>query len=233
MKKLATVGSIIATSTLLLTSVPYQEAHAASTVSNVTNQQNQATQKYRPYGGVTPQGMTQAQYNELEKAVPKLSASSNIQDYNMKLFDATQNIADKYNVTITTNLGVFKPHAVRDMNGHALPVTKNGNFYQTNVDANGVNHGGSEMVQNKIGHMNQQTIMNQKQMGQHQMTNQQGHMQQQANMQSSHHQMKHNDKKVLPAAGESVTTSIVSVSVAALLLVSGLFLTFRRRSANK
>ena len=130
--------------------------------------------------------MTQAQYNELEKAVPKLSASSNIQDYNMKLFDATQNIADKYNVTITTNLGVFKPHAVRDMNGHALPVTKNGNFYQTNVDANGVNHGGSEMVQNKTGHMNQQPMMNQKQMGQHQMINQQGHMQQQANMQSSH-----------------------------------------------
>ncbi len=31
----------------------------------------------------------------------------------------------------------------------ALPLTKDGNFYQTNVDANGVNHGGSEMVQIK------------------------------------------------------------------------------------
>lgn len=62
---------------------------------------------------------------------------------------------------ITTNVGVFKPHAVRDMNGHALPLTKDGNFYQTNVDANGINHGGSEMVQNKTGHMSQQGHMNQ------------------------------------------------------------------------
>ena len=47
------------------------------------------------------------------------------------------------------------------MNGHALPVNKRWQFYQTNVDANGVNHGGSEMVQNKTGHMNQNTHMNQ------------------------------------------------------------------------
>ncbi len=30
-----------------------------------------------------------------------------------------------------------------------ITLTKDGNFYQTNVDANGVNHGGSKMVQNK------------------------------------------------------------------------------------
>ncbi|HCW8062981.1 TPA: LPXTG cell wall anchor domain-containing protein, partial [Staphylococcus aureus] len=168
-----------------------------------------------------PQGMTQAQYTELEKALPQLSAGSNMQDYNMKLYDATQNIADKYNVIITTNVGVFKPHAVRDMNGHALPVTKDGNFYQTNVDANGVNHGGSEMVQNKTGHMNQNTHMNQ-----------QPHMQQ-GHMQSSNHQMNQSNKKVLPAAGESMTSSILTASIAALLLVSGLFLAFRQRSTNK
>lgn len=45
--------------------------------------------------------MTQAQYTELEKALSQLSAGSNMQDYNMKLYDATQNIADKYNVIIT------------------------------------------------------------------------------------------------------------------------------------
>ncbi|HCY7709110.1 TPA: LPXTG cell wall anchor domain-containing protein [Staphylococcus aureus] len=203
MKKLATVGSLIVTSTLVFSSMPFQNAHADTTSMNVSNKQSQNVQNHRPYGGVVPQGMTQAQYTELEKALPQLSAGSNMQDYNMKLYDATQNIADKYNVIITTNVGVFKPHAVRDMNGHALPVTKDGNFYQTNVDANGVNHGGSEMVQNKTGHMNQNTHMNQ------------------------------SNKKVLPAAGESMTSSILTASIAALLLVSGLFLAFRQRSTNK
>ncbi len=221
MKKLATVGSLIVTSTLVFSSMPFQNAHADTTSMNVSNKQSQNVQNHRPYGGVVPQGMTQAQYTELEKALPQLSAGSNMQDYNMKLHDATQNIADKYNVIITTNVGVFKPHAVRDMNGHALPVTKDGNFYQTNVDANGVNHGGSEMVQNKTGHMNQNTHMNQ-----------QPHMQQ-GHMQSSNHQMNQSNKKVLPAAGESMTSSILTASIAALLLVSGLFLAFRQRSTNK
>lgn len=221
MKKLATVGSLIVTSTLVFSSMPFQNAHADTTSMNVSNKQSQNVQNHRPYGGVVPQGMTQAQYTELEKALPQLSAGSNMQDYNMKLYDATQNIADKYNVIITTNVGVFKPHAVRGMNGHALPVTKDGNFYQTNVDANGVNHGGSEMVQNKTGHMNQNTHMNQ-----------QPHMQQ-GHMQSSNHQMNQSNKKVLPAAGESMTSSILTASIAALLLVSGLFLAFRQRSTNK
>lgn len=221
MKKLATVGSLIVTSTLVFSSMPFQNAHADTTSMNVSNKQSQNVQNHRPYGGVVPQGMTQAQYTELEKALPQLIAGSNMQDYNMKLYDATQNIADKYNVIITTNVGVFKPHAVRDMNGHALPVTKDGNFYQTNVDANGVNHGGSEMVQNKTGHMNQNTHMNQ-----------QPHMQQ-GHMQSSNHQMNQSNKKVLPAAGESMTSSILTASIAALLLVSGLFLAFRQRSTNK
>lgn len=224
MKKLATVGSLIVTSTLVFSSMPFQNAHADTTSMNVSNKQSQNVQNHRPYGGVVPQGMTQAQYTELEKALPQLSAGSNMQDYNMKLYDATQNIADKYNVTITTNVGVFKPHAVRDMNGHALPLTKDGNFYQTNVDANGVNHGGSEMVQNKTGHMSQQGHM---QSSNHQM------MSPKANMQSSNHQMNQSNKKVLPAAGESMTSSILTASIAALLLVSGLFLAFRRRSTNK
>ncbi|HDA5815586.1 TPA: LPXTG cell wall anchor domain-containing protein [Staphylococcus aureus] len=218
MKKLATVGSLIVTSTLVFSSMPFQNAHADTTSMNVSNKQSQNVQNHRPYGGVVPQGMTQAQYTELEKALPQLSAGSNMQDYNMKLYDATQNIADKYNVIITTNVGVFKPHAVRDMNGHALPLTKDGNFYQTNVDANGVNHGGSEMVQNKTGHM---------QSSNHQM------MSPKANMHSSNHQMNQSNKKVLPAAGESMTSSILTASIAALLLVSGLFLAFRRRSTNK
>lgn len=224
MKKLATVGSLIVTSTLVFSSMPFQNAHADTTSMNVSNKQSQNVQIHRPYGGVVPQGMTQAQYTELEKALPQLSAGSNMQDYNMKLYDATQNIADKYNVIITTNVGVFKPHAVRDMNGHALPLTKDGNFYQTNVDANGINHGGSEMVQNKTGHMSQQGHM---QSSNHQM------MSPKANMHSSNHQMNQSNKKVLPAAGESMTSSILTASIAALLLVSGLFLAFRRRSTNK
>ncbi len=46
------------------------------------------------------------------------------------------------------------------MNGH-VTFNKRWQFYQTNVDTNGVNHGGSEMVQNKTGHMSQQDHMNQ------------------------------------------------------------------------
>ncbi|HHA0208491.1 TPA: LPXTG cell wall anchor domain-containing protein [Staphylococcus aureus] len=56
---------------------------------------------------------------------------------------------------------------------------------------------------------------------------------QQGHMQSSNHQMNQSNKKVLPAAGESMTSSILTASIAALLLVSGLFLAFRRRSTNK
>ncbi|MGT2341239.1 LPXTG cell wall anchor domain-containing protein [Staphylococcus aureus] len=44
--------------------------------------------------------------------------------------------------------------------------------------------------------------------------------------------MNQSNKKVLPAAGESMTSSILTASIAALL-VSGLFLAFRRRSTNK
>ena len=105
MKKLATVGSLIVTSTLVFSSMPFQNAHADTTSMNVSNKQSQNVQNHRPYGGVVPQGMTQAQYTELEKALSQLSAGSNMQDYNMKLYDATQNIADKYNVIITTNVG--------------------------------------------------------------------------------------------------------------------------------
>ncbi|HGO2256099.1 TPA: LPXTG cell wall anchor domain-containing protein [Staphylococcus aureus] len=54
-----------------------------------------------------------------------------------------------------------------------------------------------------------------------------------ANMHSSNHQMNQSNKIVLPAAGESMTSSILTASIAALLLVSGLFLAFRRRSTNK
>ncbi|EYP88532.1 cell wall surface anchor protein [Staphylococcus aureus DAR1813] len=212
MKKLATVGSLIVTSTLVFSSMPFQNAHADTTSMNVPNKQSQNVQNHRPYGGVVPQGMTQAQYTELEKTLPQLSAGSNMQDYNMKLYDATQNIADKYNVIITTN-----------------------------VDANGVNHGGSEMVQNKTGHMSQQDHMNQNTHMNQQPQIQQGHMQSsnhqmmspKANMHSSNHQMNQSNKKVLPAAGESMTSSILTASIAALLLVSGLFLAFRRRSTNK
>ncbi|WP_437272933.1 LPXTG cell wall anchor domain-containing protein [Staphylococcus aureus] len=45
--------------------------------------------------------------------------------------------------------------------------------------------------------------------------------------------MNQSNKKVLPAAGESMTSSVLTASIAALLLVSGLFLAFRRRSTNK
>ncbi|HDX7855746.1 TPA: cell-wall-anchored protein SasD, partial [Staphylococcus aureus] len=83
--------------------------------------------------------------------------------------------------------------------------------------------------------MNQNTHMNQ------QPHMQQGHMQSsnhqmmspKANMHSSNHQMNQSNKIVLPAAGESMTSSILTASIAALLLVSGLFLAFRRRSTNK
>ncbi len=58
---------------------------------NVSNKQSQNVQNHRPYGGVVPQGMTNtSNRSELEKTLPQLSAGSNMQDYNMKLYDATQ-----------------------------------------------------------------------------------------------------------------------------------------------
>ncbi|MDN8878259.1 LPXTG cell wall anchor domain-containing protein, partial [Staphylococcus aureus] len=53
-----------------------------------------------------------------------------------------------------------------------------------------------------------------------------------SNMHSSNHQMNQINKKFFPAAGDSMTSSILTASIAALLLVSGLFLAFRRRSTN-
>ncbi len=38
-----------------------------------------------------------------------------MQDYNMKLYDATQNIADKYNVIITTNVGNYLNHMLLEI----------------------------------------------------------------------------------------------------------------------
>lgn len=41
MKKLATVGSLIVTSTLVFSSMPFQNAHADTTSMNVPNKQSQ------------------------------------------------------------------------------------------------------------------------------------------------------------------------------------------------
>ena len=144
------LSTLALSSTLLITGMYTNTSYAAtndSSSNTATTQNQQTTQGERPYGGVTPKGMTNEQYTELEQNVPNPNSVSE-QQYNLALFDATQDIADKYNITITTALGTFKPHAHRDDNGHALPLTKDGNFYQTNVDANGVNHGGSEIVNN-------------------------------------------------------------------------------------
>ena len=51
--------------------MPFQNAHADTTSMNVSNKQSQNVQNHRPYGGVVPR-MTQAQYTELEKALPQL-----------------------------------------------------------------------------------------------------------------------------------------------------------------
>ncbi len=44
MKKLATVGSLIVTSTLVFSSMPFQNAHADTTSMNVSNKQSQNVQ---------------------------------------------------------------------------------------------------------------------------------------------------------------------------------------------
>ena len=144
------VSTFALTSTLLLSGISANTTYAATNdaPSQTTQQSQQTTQGERPYGGIQPQGMTNDQYAELEQNVPNPNSVSE-QQYNIALNDATQDIADKYNTTITVPEGVFKPNAHRDDNGHALPLTKDGNFYQTNVDENGVNHGGSEMVNNQ------------------------------------------------------------------------------------
>ncbi|MFC0138163.1 LPXTG cell wall anchor domain-containing protein [Staphylococcus petrasii] len=175
-----------------------------------SDQSQQTTQGERPYGGIPPQGMTNEQYAELEQNVPNPNSVSQ-QQYQLALNDATQDIADKYNTTITVAEGVFKPNAVRDNNGHALPLTKDGNFYQTNVDENGVNHGGSEMLNDQT----EKATSNQ--------TQQTNHAQQQITKEH---------KQALPNTGAKETPILATTAIGALILAIGVFFTFKRKNSS-
>ncbi|WP_226386129.1 LPXTG cell wall anchor domain-containing protein [Staphylococcus sp. Marseille-Q1834] len=198
-----------ALTTTLLTGVSTHTTYAATNdaaTDSTTTQSQQTTQGERPYGGIPPQGMTNEQYAELEQNVPNPNSVSQ-QQYQLALNDATQDIADKYSTTITVPEGSFKPNAVRDNNGHALPLTKDGNFYQTNVDENGVNHGGSEMLNNQTENQSQQT----------------NHAQQQTTKEH---------KQALPNTGVKETSILATTAIGALILAVGVFFTFKRKNSS-
>lgn len=207
------LGTFALTTTLLLTGVSTHTTYAATndtTTDAATTQSQQTTQGERPYGGIPPQGMTNEQYAELEQNVPNPNSVSQ-QQYQLALNDATQDIADKYNTTITVPEGSFKPNAVRDDNGHALPLTKDGNFYQTNVDENGVNHGGSEMLNDQT----EKATSNQ--------TQQTNHAQQQTTKEH---------KQALPNTGAKETPILATTAIGALILAIGVFFTFKRKNSS-
>ncbi|WP_241955307.1 hypothetical protein, partial [Staphylococcus capitis] len=70
----------------------------------------------RPYGGVAPKGMTNAQYAELEKKVGNASQMSK-KAFAKKVDQETQKIADKYKTTIYAPQKTFKPHTQETKQG--------------------------------------------------------------------------------------------------------------------
>lgn len=105
MNKKVITGTVALASTLLFTGITHNVTYAAEVNHAVSTQ---TTQGDRPYGGVPPKGMTNAEYTELEQNMPKANEVSP-QKYNQLLKNETQKIANKYNTTITTTMGVFKP----------------------------------------------------------------------------------------------------------------------------
>ncbi|MBX5318804.1 hypothetical protein HLA86_04230 [Staphylococcus caprae] len=69
----------------------------------------QTHQGNRPYAGISPKGMTEAPYAELEKNIGDASKMSK-KVFEKKVNKETQKIADKYNTTIYAPQKTFKPH---------------------------------------------------------------------------------------------------------------------------
>ncbi|MDW4113102.1 LPXTG cell wall anchor domain-containing protein [Staphylococcus saprophyticus] len=104
-------------------------------------QKQQTTQGERPYGGFTPDGMTQEEYQELENNVPNPNSVST-EKYNQVVKNESQKIADEGNKTINTPQGELKPTIEKnnkssenvknqDSNSQVLPETGKGN--QSNI----------------------------------------------------------------------------------------------------
>ncbi|QAV30645.1 cell surface protein [Sulfitobacter donghicola] len=105
MKKMTMLAGSVLAGTLAVAGV----SGVADASSVYKTAKHQTTQGDRPYGGIAPKGMSEKQYAELEKRLPKASEVST-KEYNQLLDKETQRIADKYDVTIHAPQKTFHPH---------------------------------------------------------------------------------------------------------------------------
>lgn len=107
MKKMTMLAGSVLAGTLAVAGI--SGVADASSVHKTAKHQHQTTQGDRPYGGIAPKGMSEKQYAELEKRLPKASEVST-KEYNQLVDKETQRIADKYDVTIHAPQKTFHPH---------------------------------------------------------------------------------------------------------------------------
>ncbi|WP_414048560.1 LPXTG cell wall anchor domain-containing protein [Macrococcus animalis] len=105
-------------SSLLISSLTYTQLQAQAQTG--PTESTQTVQGERPYGGMPPKGMSADQYAELEANLPDINAVSK-EAYLKAINDGTQDIADKYNITITAPQQTFKPSGEPD-----VPYTRQG-----------------------------------------------------------------------------------------------------------
>ena len=109
MKKVTLLSSAVLAGTIALSGVT-GVANASESHSHSTTHKSHSTQTHqgnRPYGGVAPKGMTNAQYAELEKS---RNASQMSKKHLRKSRPRNTKIADKYKTTIYAPQKTFKPH---------------------------------------------------------------------------------------------------------------------------
>ena len=109
MKKVTLLSSAVLAGTIALSGVT-GVANASESHSHSTTHKSHSTQTHqgnRPYGGVAPKGMTNAQYAELEKVEMHHKCLKSICE---KSRPRNTKIADKYKTTIYAPQKTFKPH---------------------------------------------------------------------------------------------------------------------------
>ncbi|PTI80741.1 hypothetical protein BU098_13150 [Staphylococcus xylosus] len=76
--------------------------------SNTNNDEGPTQQGNRPFGGIPPKGMTNEEYQILEKSIPTANKVSN-EEYQQLLNEEVQRIVNENNHSIETPMGTFTP----------------------------------------------------------------------------------------------------------------------------
>ncbi|EKU48533.1 immunodominant staphylococcal antigen IsaB family protein [Staphylococcus massiliensis] len=141
MKKSNLFVSSLLASTVLFTGVSgtmeAAEDHQA-TNEDQAHTQTQASQGQRPYGGVVPKGMTEAQYQELENNVPHYGHET-AESFSHAVDRETQRIADEYKVTIYAPNKTYKPQ-IRPWYAYKGHTSYDSSFIVESTFVNAVKH---------------------------------------------------------------------------------------------